>query len=128
MLGLQLALKCIYSCLVFVPQVRNKYLESLFSGIPRFVDKLLQSLDFSGQISPNGIQPKMILNVVGYPKMLSNLHIHHDLVRVTGLGEVFIWESINHKYVYECLFMTSFFFCLLHINMSVKQVTKKWLG
>ena len=28
------------SSLVFVPQVRNKYLESLFSGIPQFVDKL----------------------------------------------------------------------------------------
>ena len=61
--------------------------------------------------SPNGIQPKMIVNVVGYPKMLSYLHVHHDLVRGTGLREVFIWESINHnKYVYECLFTTALWY------------------
>ena len=59
---------------------------------------------------PNGIQPKVILNVVGYPKMLSNLHIHNDVFRVTGLGDVLIWESINHKYVDECLIMTGLWY------------------
>ena len=56
------------SPLVFVPQVRNKYLESLFNRILWYVDKLWQSLDFSGKISPNEIQPKMMLNVVENPK------------------------------------------------------------
>ena len=40
------------------------------------------------KIFPIGIQPKMILNIVGCPKMLSILHIHRDMVRATGLGEV----------------------------------------
>ena len=88
---------------MFVPQVRNKYLESLFSGIHRHFNKLWQSIDCSGKISPNVIQLKMILNVVGFPKMLFNLHIHHDLVRVTGHRNVLIWESINPKYVYDAL-------------------------
>ena len=42
--------------------------------------------------------------------MLLNLHIHHDLDRITGLGDILIWESINPKHVmmpYHDWFMVS---------------------
>ena len=84
--------------------------KQVFGISVQHVDKLWQSLDFSRKISPNGLQPKIILNVVGYPEMLFNLHIHHDLDRIIGLGDVLIWESINPKYVmtpYHDWFMVS---------------------
>ena len=50
-----------------------------------------------------------------------------DAVPVTYRVKDLMYEDISRRFYAEELPLIYFFFCLLHVNMSVKQITKKWL-